>query len=147
MLTGFNFCSVSLRDLTCSLVLRIAITRRWIYNRWVVPYNSAKVDLRRLSCRTRPRRIGNTTGQLPNFKYESGRYHKFLLAYPQEAQEENCWSEVTSTKQMPTVHGESRPFFFGPVFVLGDKPTARTSLYLRTNTIYESRLTYEVPQS
>ena len=70
-------------------------------NRWVVPYNSAKVDLRRLSCRTRPRRIDNTTGQLPNFKYESERYHKLPLAYPQEMHEEDCWSEVTSTKEKP----------------------------------------------
>lgn len=38
-------------------------------------------------------------------------------------------------------------FFFGPVFILGDKPTARTNLYLRANTIYELWLTYEVPQS
>ncbi|KAN0129158.1 hypothetical protein V8E53_013029 [Lactarius tabidus] len=70
----------------------------------------AKVDLQTLSYRTLPRRIDrvgsftpryNTTEQLPSFSCESGTYHGFLLACPQGALRDDCWVDVTSTKEKP----------------------------------------------
>lgn len=69
-----------------------------------------KVDLQTLSYRTLPRRIDkvgsftpryNTTEQLPSFSCESGTYHAFLLTCPQGARKEDCWVDVTSTKEKP----------------------------------------------
>jgi hypothetical protein len=68
----------------------------------------AKVGLQTLSYRTLPRRIDkvgsftpkyNTTEQLPSFTCESGTYHAFLLACPQGVCKEDCWVDVTSTKE------------------------------------------------
>ena len=68
----------------------------------------AKVDLLRLSHRTLPRRVHkvgtftpryNTTEQLPSFTCKSGTYHAFLLACPQGTRKEDCWVDVTSTKE------------------------------------------------
>jgi len=70
----------------------------------------AKVDLRRLSYGTLPRRVDkvgtftpryNTTEQLPSFACESGTYHAFLLACPLGARKEDCWVDVTSIKEKP----------------------------------------------
>ena len=70
----------------------------------------AKVDLRRLSHRTLPRRVDkvgmftpryNTTEQLPSFACKSGTYHAFLPACPQGARKEVCLLDVTSTKEKP----------------------------------------------
>ncbi|KAN0129151.1 hypothetical protein V8E53_013022 [Lactarius tabidus] len=60
----------------------------------------AKVDLQTLS-------VGlftpmyNTTEQLPSFSCESGSYYAFLLACLQGALRDNCWVDVTSTKEKP----------------------------------------------
>ncbi|KAN0129149.1 hypothetical protein V8E53_013020 [Lactarius tabidus] len=70
----------------------------------------AKVELQTLSNRTLPRRIDrvgsfmpryNTTEQLLNFTCESGTYHASLLACPQGVRKEDCWVDVTSTKEKP----------------------------------------------
>ena len=70
----------------------------------------AKVDLGGLSYRTLPRRVDkvgtftpryNTTEQLPSFACKSGTYHAFLLACQQDARKEDCWVDVTSTKEKP----------------------------------------------
>ncbi|KAN0129145.1 hypothetical protein V8E53_013016 [Lactarius tabidus] len=70
----------------------------------------AKVDLRTLSYRTLPRRIVkvgsftpkyNMTEQLPSFSCESGTYYAFLLACPQGALRDDCWVDVTNTKEKP----------------------------------------------
>ena len=67
-----------------------------------------KVDLQTLSYRTLPRRIDkvgsftpryNATEQLPSFACESGTYYAFLLACPRGARKDDCWVDVTSTKQ------------------------------------------------
>jgi len=69
-----------------------------------------KVDLQTLSYRTLPRRIDkvgsftpryNATERLPSFACESGTYYAFLLACPQEVRKEDCWVDVTSTKEKP----------------------------------------------
>ncbi|KAF8266924.1 hypothetical protein EI94DRAFT_1802324 [Lactarius quietus] len=69
-----------------------------------------KVDLQTLSYGTLPPRIGkvgsftpryNTTEQLPSFTCESGTYYAFLLACPQGSRKDDCWVDVTSTKEKP----------------------------------------------
>jgi len=67
-----------------------------------------KVDLRRLSFNTLPRRLSkvgtftpkyNTTERLPDFRCDSGTYYAFLLACPQGAGKEDCRVDMTSTKE------------------------------------------------
>lgn len=69
---------------------------------------SAKVDLLKLSYNVLPRRIAkvgsftprnNATEQLPSFACESGTYHAFLFTCPEGAHKEDCWVDVTSTKE------------------------------------------------
>ena len=74
---------------------------------WSLAVN-AKVDLSKLSYNTLPRRIAkvgrfttryNATEQLPSFACESGTYHAFLFTCPEGAHKEDCWVDVTSTKE------------------------------------------------
>lgn len=74
---------------------------------WSLAVNS-KVDLLKLSYNALPRRISqvgsftpryNITEQLPSFACESGTYHAFLLTCPEGARKEDCWVDVTSTKE------------------------------------------------
>jgi hypothetical protein len=74
---------------------------------WSLAVN-AKVDLLKLSYNELPRRIAkvgqftaryNATEQLPGFACESGTYHAFLFACPEGARKEDCWVDVTSTKE------------------------------------------------
>ena len=74
---------------------------------WSLAVNS-RVDLLKLSYNALPRRISkvgsftpryNTTEQLPNFACESGTYYAFLLTCPEGARKEDCWVDVTSTKE------------------------------------------------
>ena len=67
-----------------------------------------KVDLRRLSFNTLPRRVSkvgtfapryNTTERLPDFRCDSGTYYAFLLACPEGAGKEDCRVDMTSTKE------------------------------------------------
>ena len=67
-----------------------------------------KVDLRRLSFNTLPRRLSkvgtftpryNTTERLPDFKCDSGTYYAFLLACPQGASKGDCRVDLTSIKE------------------------------------------------
>jgi hypothetical protein len=69
---------------------------------------TSKVDLLKLSYSTLPRRISkvgsltpryNTTERLPSFACESGTYHAFLLTCPEGAGKEDCWVDVTSTRE------------------------------------------------
>jgi hypothetical protein len=102
----------------CSLVLRIpehgsedrAMEMAHIGSTidvWSLAVN-AKVDLSKLSYNLLPRRIAkvgrftvtyNATEQLPSFACESGTYHAFLFACPEGARKEDCWVDVTSTKE------------------------------------------------
>ena len=68
----------------------------------------AKVDLLKLSYNVLPRRIAkvgrftaryNATEQLPSFACESGTYYAFLFTCPEGARKEDCWVDVTSTKE------------------------------------------------
>ena len=100
----------------CSLVLRIpeygsddAMETAHVGSTidiWSLAVNS-KVDLLELSYNALPRRISqvgsftpryNITEQLPSFACESGTYHAFLLTCPEGARED-CWVDVTSTKE------------------------------------------------
>ncbi|KAF8466073.1 hypothetical protein DFH94DRAFT_781694 [Russula ochroleuca] len=74
---------------------------------WSLAVNS-KVDLLKLSYNALPRRISqvgsftpryNIAEQLPSFACESGTYHAFLLTCPEGAHKEDCWLDVTSTKE------------------------------------------------
>ena len=74
---------------------------------WSLAVNS-KVDLLKLSYNALPRRISqvgsftpryNITEQLPSFACEPGTYHAFLLTCPEGARKEDCWVDVTSTKE------------------------------------------------
>jgi hypothetical protein len=67
-----------------------------------------KVDLRRLSFDTLPRRTSkvgaftpryNATERLPDFRCDSGTYYAFLLACPPGAGMEDCRVDMTSTKE------------------------------------------------
>jgi hypothetical protein len=72
---------------------------------------NAKVDLSKLSYNVLPRRIAkvgrftarynNATAeqQLPSFACESGTYYAFLFTCPEGASKEDCWVDVTSTKE------------------------------------------------
>jgi hypothetical protein len=74
---------------------------------WSLAVN-AKVDLLKLSYNELPRRIAkvgrftaryNATEQLPCFACESGTYYAFLFTCPEGARKEDCWVDVTSTKE------------------------------------------------
>jgi hypothetical protein len=74
---------------------------------WSLAVN-AKVDLSKLSYNVLPRRIAmvgsftiryNATEELPSFACESGTYHAFLFTCPKGARKEDCWVDVTSTKE------------------------------------------------
>jgi hypothetical protein len=74
---------------------------------WALAVDS-KVDLPKLSYKTLPRRVSklgvftpryNTTERLPSFACESGTYYAFLLTCPEGALKEDCWVDVTSTKE------------------------------------------------
>jgi hypothetical protein len=74
---------------------------------WSLAVN-AKVDLSKLSYGVLPRRsakVGsftaryNATEQLPGFACESGTYYAFLFTCPEGARKEDCWVDVTSTKE------------------------------------------------
>lgn len=102
----------------CSLVLRIpeldsdgpmemAHIASFTIDVWSLAVDT-KVDLFKLSYNTLPRRIAkvgsfaaryNATEQLPSFACESGTYYAFLFACPERARKENCWVDVTSTKE------------------------------------------------
>jgi hypothetical protein len=104
----------------CSLVLRIppehgsdgaamemAHIDRSTIDVWSLTVN-AKVDLFKLSFNVLPRRIAkvgsftvrhNATEQLPSFACESGTYYAFLFTCPEGARKEDCWVDVTSTKE------------------------------------------------
>ena len=75
---------------------------------WSLAVNAAKVDLTKLSYNVLPRRIAkvgsfttryNATQQLPGFACESGTYYAFLFACPEGARKEDCWVDVTNTKE------------------------------------------------
>ena len=74
---------------------------------WSLAVN-AKVDLFKLSYNALPRRIAkvgsftvryNAMEQLPSFACESGTYYAFLFTCPEGARKEDCWVDVTSTKE------------------------------------------------
>jgi len=74
---------------------------------WSLAVN-AKVDLLKLSYQILPHRIAkvgsftpryNVTEQLRSFACESGTYYTFLLTCPEGARKEDCWVDVTSTKE------------------------------------------------
>ena len=101
----------------CSLVLRIpehgsdgAMEMAHIgstFDVWSLAVN-AKVDLLKLSYNVLPGRIAmvgrftatyNATEQLPTFACESGTYYAFLFTCPEGARKEECWVDLTSTKE------------------------------------------------
>jgi hypothetical protein len=70
-----------------------------IYNQCVVLAVGAQVDLQRLSDKTLPRRIDDTTGQLPYLRCKWGTYRAFLLTCRQGAHKEDSWLDVMSTNE------------------------------------------------
>ena len=104
-------CSLALRipnvDGDESDVVRIGSVSTSTIDVWALAVDG-KVDLRRLSFNTLPRRtskIGtftpryNTTERLPGFRCESGTYHAFLLACPRGAAKADCRVDMTSIKE------------------------------------------------
>jgi hypothetical protein len=80
--------------------------------------NAGKIDLLKLSYNVLPRRIAkvgrftvryNATEQLPSFACESGTYYAFLFTCPEGARKEDCWVDLTSTKE-ELVGEYSRPY-------------------------------------
>jgi hypothetical protein len=74
---------------------------------WSLAMNS-KIDLLKLSYNALPSRISqvgsftprsNTTERLPSFACESGTYYAFLLTCPEGVHKEDCWVDVTGTKE------------------------------------------------
>src|ERR1700761_2186354 len=107
-----------------------------------------KVDSHTLSYRTLPRRIDkvgsftpryNATEQLPSFACESGTYYAFLLACPQGARKDDCWVDVTSTKQKsigacsfrPKVYAASRLFYQDSTWCRSRRSESARRLFLR----------------
>jgi hypothetical protein len=74
---------------------------------WSLAVNG-KVNLLKLSYNVLPGRIAmvgrftvtyNATVELPSFGCESGTYYAFLFTCPEGARKEDCWVDVTSTKE------------------------------------------------
>ena len=101
-------CSLVLRmpDYSSDSTMKIAHIGSTI-DIWSLAMNS-KIDLSKLSYNALPRRISqlgsftprsNTTERLPSFACESGTYYAFLLTCPEGVHKEDCWVDVTGTKE------------------------------------------------